>query len=68
MPRRRFITYNGETRTLSQWAASAGLPPKTLSNRLDREGLPMDRALATGVKTRAQAGRRGASAGSWFNR
>ena len=50
----RWITWNGETWRLCALAAEYNLNPKTLSNRLDR-GLPVQRALATGVATRAEA-------------
>lgn len=41
----RFISFNGRTATLSQWAESIGIPRETLLSRLDR-GWTLERALA----------------------
>ena len=48
--RSRSITYNGETHTIWDWAKIAGMKPSTLSDRLNRQGLSIDKALATPVK------------------
>lgn len=49
----RRITYNGETKTLSQWAEETGIPYSTLRARLDH-GWSIERSLLTSVdKTRA---------------
>lgn len=41
-----YITYNGETLTISQWARKVGLKPHTLSARI-RSGWDIERALTT---------------------
>ena len=63
MPRYRWITWNNETRTLRGWAMLVGMAPGTLADRLER--LPLERALATGLVTRQEAGRRGKLASGW---
>jgi len=65
MARRRWIEYRGQVLTLTAWAAAAGISPGTLAYRLDRRGLPMARALATGVLDRRDAGRLGKAASRW---
>jgi hypothetical protein len=42
--RPRYVTFQGETRTITGWAAHLGIEMKTLSKRL-REGWPLERAL-----------------------
>lgn len=59
MPKRRWIEHDGQRLTLRGWAAKAGISPATLADRLDRRHLPMARALATGLMTCSQSGRRG---------
>lgn len=44
----RFLTYNGETHTLSDWARIAGISAPTLSKRLKR-GWTLEKALTNGV-------------------
>lgn len=39
------LTYNGETRTIIEWAKYVGLKPITLYARLGRYGWPLERAL-----------------------
>lgn len=60
MPKVRFVDYAGRYWRLSDLARTYHLRPQTLAGRLDR-GLPVERALATGICTRAQAGMRGAA-------
>lgn len=64
MPRQRWITVSGRTLTLTAWATTAGLRPQTLAARLAR-GLSPERALATGLVSREEAGRRGGHASPW---
>ncbi len=64
MPRQRWITVSGRTLTLTAWATTAGLRPQTLAARLAR-GLSPERALATGLVSREEAGRRGGHASLW---
>jgi len=65
MGRRRWIEYDGRRLTLRGWAADAGIAPGTLADRLDRRHLPIARALATGVLSREESGRRGGLASYW---
>ena len=48
------ITFNGETKTISQWAEATGIKRGTLNNRLFRGNWPLDKAfnpeLRRGVK------------------
>ena len=59
MPKVRAISYCGIEWRLSDLARLHHLRPQTLASRIDR-GLPIERALATGICTRAEAGRRSA--------
>lgn len=43
----RYITYQGQTRTLVEWAAQSGLSPSTLWKRLDQQHWSLERALTT---------------------
>lgn len=45
----RMITYNGETKTLAQWAHSANMIPQALATRI-KLGWSMEKALTTPVK------------------
>lgn len=65
MPRKRWIEWGGERWTLSQLAESHGIHRATLRYRIDVAKLPVARALATGIKTMQEAGRRGAAASMW---
>lgn len=65
MPRTRWIEYRGERWTLTQLADAHGLHRATLRYRIDVARLPLDRALATGIKTATQAGRIGAASSTW---
>ena len=62
MPKIRFVDVNGDMWRLSDLAREHDLLPQTLASRLDR-GLPVERALATGILTKAEAGARGFAAG-----
>ena len=64
MPKLRWIVYDGSRWRLSALARAYGLLPQTLASRLDR-GMPVDRALATGICSLADAGRRGARRTPW---
>jgi len=61
MPKKRWIQWNGADWRLSDLARSHGLRPQTLASRLDR-GYEVDRALATGLCSITEAGRRGSRA------
>lgn len=41
------LTFNGETRSLSQWAKRLGIPAQTLYYRITKYGWTVDRALNT---------------------
>jgi uncharacterized protein YjcR len=43
----RYITFNGYTLNVKQWAEKLGLKPATLENRLQHLGWPIDKALTT---------------------
>jgi hypothetical protein len=43
------LTMNGETRTLSQWARSVGLPRNLVAGRI-KIGWSVERALTTPVR------------------
>lgn len=45
----RFITYNGVTKTMTEWAEEVGIGDTTLANRLDR-GWPIELALYKPVR------------------
>lgn len=42
-----YITYNGETKTLAEWARLLGIKRKTLSDRITRCGWNVEKALTT---------------------
>lgn len=48
--RNHYITHNGVTKTLGQWAQVVGLKRETIARRL-KVGWPIDRALNVPVKT-----------------
>jgi len=64
MPRRRHISWRGETRTLTEWARVRGIDVKTLAKRLER-GMPVADALNTPPLSRSACGRRGAAVSGW---
>ncbi|WP_433916931.1 hypothetical protein [Streptomyces sp. NBC_01744] len=43
----RLLTFEGETRTLTEWSERLGLRHQTLQQRLDRSGWTVERALTT---------------------
>lgn len=43
----RFIEYNGQTKTLQQWAEATGLQRATIAYRLDKAGMSIEEALTT---------------------
>lgn len=42
----RFYTYNGETKTLTQWAKENGLTYAQVAKRIDKLGWPFERAIS----------------------
>ena len=64
MPKTRWVEWEGHQWRLSHLAVVYHLKPQTLAHRLDR-GLPIERALATGICTRDAAGRRGRDTSPW---
>lgn len=46
----RFITVDGESKTMAQWSEASGLKPATISNRIDKMG--WDAKLAVTLKPR----------------
>lgn len=46
--KQRIIEYNGESRSISEWADAIGVKPQTLVSRL-RLGWPIERALSRPV-------------------
>lgn len=46
----RFLTYNGKTMTMAQWAREVGLQYKTLEYRINQSSWPIERALTTPVR------------------
>ena len=65
MPRRRWIEWQGRSWGLSELAEAYHIHRATLRYRLDVAGLPVERALATGVQTPQEAAKRGAAVSSW---
>lgn len=47
----RKYSYNGKTKTLSEWATEYGIDRKTLSDRMDKFGWDFERALTTKAGT-----------------
>ena len=66
MGKRRFIEWQGQTWTLTSLAREHGLHPATLKSRLDVARLPLARALATGLCSKSEAGRRSAAKSTWL--
>lgn len=62
MPKARWIEWDGDWWRLSDLARMHELKPQTLASRIDR-GLPVSRALATGICDCAESGRRGFAKG-----
>ena len=67
MPKQRFILWEGTSWRLSELANRHGLRPQTLAARLDR-GYEVARALATGLCSAEEAGRRGFARGWGLDR
>ena len=44
-----WLTFHGETKCLTEWAASLGIKPRTLRARLDDHGWTVEKALTTPV-------------------
>ena len=42
----RFITFNGETKTITQWASDNGLTYNLVKNRIDKLGWPFEKAIS----------------------
>lgn len=64
MPKTRWVCCSGVQVRLSELARVVGLAPQTLWGRLER-GMPIARALTTGILTPQAAGRRGALRSPW---
>jgi len=45
----KLLTFQGTTRTISEWADTAGIPRKTLEKRVSKYGWTVERALTTPV-------------------
>jgi hypothetical protein len=60
MPKARWILHSGREWRLTDLASQYHLRPQTLAARLDR-GYPVERALATGLCSRSEAGQRAAA-------
>lgn len=43
----RLLAFNGQTKTLSEWARTYGLTRTLVRDRIDREGWPLSKALTT---------------------
>lgn len=52
----RLITFNGETKTLIEWAASTGISASTLVYRLGKLGWPIDKALTQSLRNDKRRG------------
>jgi integrase len=48
----RILTYNGESRTLDEWARLRRIPANTIRSRIDKQGWPVDRALCEPLDSR----------------
>jgi hypothetical protein len=58
----RFITHEGRTQTLAQWAEELGIKMHTLYRRIAIKKVPIERALTANVATAAETSRMGAAA------
>ena len=67
MPKQRWLEWEGDWWRLSDLARAHHLRPQTLASRIDR-GLPVARALATGICDCAESGRRGFASGWGISR
>ena len=50
----RYFTYNGETKTLSQWATEYGFKWEQLRDRIDKLGWSFEKAISTPVANRVR--------------
>lgn len=48
--RNHYVTYNGETLTISQWAERCGISRNTLHSRITKYGWSVERALTEGTE------------------
>lgn len=46
------LTFNNESKCLAEWAEDLGMPPSTLSARLNKLGWPVEKALTTKIRKR----------------
>lgn len=46
------VTYKGETKSIREWAEETGMPWKTLYNRINNNGWPVDLAIETPIGER----------------
>jgi hypothetical protein len=53
--RNNFVTYGGKTQTISQWARELSLSPATLYRRIEVYGMPLEKAMQTGILDRHAA-------------
>ena len=65
MGKRRELQWNGSVFTLTALARAHDMSPATLADRLDRQGLPLPRALATGYVTGQRRARQASRASFW---
>lgn len=47
----RLMSAGGETMCMADWASSVGMQDSTLRRRLDRDGMPLEEAIATPVRS-----------------
>lgn len=64
MPKTRWLTWQGETHTLSEWSREIEIDVRTLHSRVSR-GLSIERVMCTVTLTRSAAGRIGARGSRW---
>jgi hypothetical protein len=43
-----FLTHNGKTMTIAQWAEETGINYRTLKSRINRDGLTLEEAISKG--------------------
>lgn len=53
--RNRHLTFQGQTKTLAEWAELLGLKPGVIADRIDESGWPVERALTTGADPKVLA-------------
>lgn len=52
----KMITYNGETKNMSQWAAILNISLSALSHRLNRSKMSIEKALSIGKRGKNKVG------------